>query len=186
MDKIVWIILLLAVALVLGVSDIFIPSLGFFTLIACLSLIVSAILAFGIGPIFGFCYLLGLMIFAPIVISILLRIAPKTAIGRKVFLETAEEPPTAADPIRLEFRELIGRRGRAASLMMPSGRVEINGKFYDALCDIGPVDCGAAIEVVRSEQATLIVQPIRNEGKKTSKSLLTDESQQVPDPFEQD
>lgn len=184
MENLIWVMVLLGLSLLFGVLEIFVPSFGFLTVSACAALAGSVWVAFYVGPTFGLIYLTGILIATPIVVTVVLRTIPQTSLGKKVFLETEPTPPEEADPLRRTFRELIGRTGRAVSLMMPAGRVEIDGKSYDALSDLGAVDPGTEVIVLRSEQATLIVRPTTESEKKekiaTSEPVST---QKIIDPF---
>lgn len=158
MNTLSWVLVLLGLAALFGGMEIFIPSFGFLTLCAIAALGGSVWFAFLVSPTFGTCYLLGLMIVLPVLVSFVLRMIPRTSVGKRIFLETPEEAPEAVDPLRVEFRRLVGQTGRAVSLMMPAGRVEVAGQFYDALSDSGAIEPNETITVVRFEAATLIVR----------------------------
>lgn len=55
---------------------------------------------------------------------------------------------------------LVGKRGVAATVLRPSGAVEVEGKRYDARSERGVVDKGIAVEVTRVEGVELIVKGI--------------------------
>lgn len=156
----IWMILTLGLAVFFGVMEIFITSFGFLALLSVACLIASTCTAFAINELFGFIYLIVLMIVSPIIVMWFLRFLPTTAIGKRFGLETNEEDKTTIDPIRAELLNLIGREGKVVSRMMPSGIVEINGKTYNAVCEGGAVDPGGTIVAIRSETATLIVRAV--------------------------
>jgi len=54
-------------------------------------------------------------------------------------------------------RQQIGRQGVAATVLRPAGKVEVDGKIYDAVAQIGYVDKGTAVKVVGYENGSLIV-----------------------------
>ncbi|MDO5581335.1 MAG: NfeD family protein [Planctomycetia bacterium] len=151
------VLILFAAALFFAVLEIFVPSFGILTVLAAASLIWSIVLAFSINQIAGFIYLCAMVVFIPIVLSLVLKIIPKTKFGKRFFLEKDPETPEADDPIREEFRTLIGKEGSAASIMMPSGKVKINGVLYEAVSETGALDPGTPVVVLRNEAATLIV-----------------------------
>lgn len=59
-----------------------------------------------------------------------------------------------------ERSALVGKRGVAATVLRPSGAVEVEGKRYDARSERGVVDKGIAVEVTRVEGVELIVKGI--------------------------
>lgn len=179
MDPLLWSILLLGLATLFGGIEIFVPSFGFLILCSVAALAGSVWFAFDVSVTFGACYLFGLILIVPLVVSFVLRTIPKTSVGKKFFLETPEEPPEAADPLRVEFRRLVGRCGRAVSLMMPAGRVEIDGKFYDALSDSVAIEPNELVTVVRFEAATLIVRKTDTPAAEPEPS-----DPEIPDPFD--
>jgi membrane-bound serine protease (ClpP class) len=54
-------------------------------------------------------------------------------------------------------KSLIGARGKAYTILRPSGRVIIEGEIYDARSDIGLIEKGADIKVIRHETGQLYV-----------------------------
>lgn len=57
-----------------------------------------------------------------------------------------------------EQHHFIGQKGRAKTTLRPTGKVEIEGKSYDARAESGYIDTGTAIEVVGQERFELIVR----------------------------
>lgn len=157
------VVLFLGLAILFGVLEIFVPSFGILTLLAIMSLVACVSTAMRINPYFGFALLLFLMVTVPILVALCLKIAPQTRVGQLIFLETKPEDRTAADPIREKFRTLIGKRGKAVSLMLPSGRVSVEGRTYDAVGESGAIDPGTEIIVLRSEAAWLVVRTLTPE-----------------------
>jgi len=56
------------------------------------------------------------------------------------------------------FSELIGKEGRAATVLRPSGKVIVEGKYYDAISGSGFIDKGARVSVVHFENAQIYVE----------------------------
>ena len=54
-------------------------------------------------------------------------------------------------------KELIGKLGTAYTVLRPSGKVEIEGEIYDARSDIGFIEKGATVKVIRDEAGQLYV-----------------------------
>ena len=53
---------------------------------------------------------------------------------------------------------LVGKRGIAATALMPSGQIEIDGRRYEARVDVGAIEAGAPVVVVRRSDFSLIVE----------------------------
>ena len=54
-------------------------------------------------------------------------------------------------------KELIGKTGMAYTVLRPSGKVEIEDEIYDAVSDIGFIEKGASVKVIRDEAGQLYV-----------------------------
>jgi membrane-bound serine protease (ClpP class) len=52
----------------------------------------------------------------------------------------------------------IGKRGVAATALMPSGQIEIEGRRYEARTEVGAIEAGAEVVVVRRSDFSLIVE----------------------------
>ncbi len=52
---------------------------------------------------------------------------------------------------------MIGTIGTARSMLRPAGKVDIDGKLYDAICEIGYINPGEQVKVIRYETGQLYV-----------------------------
>ncbi len=57
------------------------------------------------------------------------------------------------------FRKMVGRNGVAATMLRPSGTVEIDDEHYDARAENGFIEAGTKIVVVRTSSSQLYVEP---------------------------
>ena len=55
---------------------------------------------------------------------------------------------------------MIGATGTARSILRPAGKVYIEGKLYDAICEIGFINAGDKVIVIRYETGQLYVKSI--------------------------
>jgi membrane-bound serine protease (ClpP class) len=55
---------------------------------------------------------------------------------------------------------LVGREGIAATVLRPSGKVIIDGTYYDGISESGFIERGARVTVVRSENAQVYVEVV--------------------------
>ncbi|MFM8986071.1 MAG: NfeD family protein, partial [Planctomycetia bacterium] len=133
--------------------------LRFVSLLALHTAIVMAFLEQGVA--FGMGVVAVAFAAVPAVLAAAFRWFPETPLGRRVL-----PPPPAADDVvpaadrRRRLREFVGRRGRAASELMPWGMVEVGGERHEAMSEGGPVPAGAEVEVAAVQGAALVVRPV--------------------------
>ena len=70
---------------------------------------------------------------------------------------TLEDGYVGVDP---ELVLLKGKRGTAVTTLRPSGKINIDGKNYDAMAEVGMIDKGAEIVVIKIEAAQLYVEEV--------------------------
>jgi len=142
------------------VLEVFVPSggiLGFASVAALLAGIVTAFVA--LGPLAGLVAIAVVLVAVPALLAVALRVFPETPLGRRVM----PPPPDAAELVpdadrRRRTRALVGRAGRVVSDLVPWGRVEIEGDQFDAVSEGGPIDAGAAVEVVAAQGTAVVVR----------------------------
>jgi len=64
--------------------------------------------------------------------------------------------------VKLENINLVGKKGKAYTMLRPGGKVEIDGEIYDAKALTGFIDEDQTIEVVKYEMAQLYVVAIKD------------------------
>lgn len=103
----------------------------------------------------SFTVLLGLILSFVCIIWLSYRIGSK-GLFRRVALETdlGQAVSSPAHP------ELVGREGRAATVLRPSGKVEIDGEMYDGVSECGFIEKGSRVKIVRFENAQVYVEPL--------------------------
>jgi membrane-bound serine protease (ClpP class) len=74
-------------------------------------------------------------------------------------VQSAEDGYTTSDTV---YREMVGRKGIAHTILRPAGKVMIDGEMYDATALTGYIEKGNAIEVARYEAMQLFVRKIEN------------------------
>ncbi len=93
----------------------------------------------------------------------LLKYLPKGSLWGGMVLESA----VAGEPAAIRALqgggagtpgEVIGRTGRAATALFPSGQVEVDGRRYEAQLAVGYAEAGAAVRVTGAGQFGLIVE----------------------------
>jgi membrane-bound ClpP family serine protease len=160
MNTLLLVAALLLAGLAVMVLEVFVPSggiLGFASVAALLAGIVTAFVA--LGPLAGLGAVAVVLVAVPVLLGLALKVFPETPLGRRVM----PPPPDAADLVpnadrRRRARALVGRTGRVVGDLVPWGRVEIDGEAIDAVSEGGPIDAGAAVEVVAVQGAAVVVR----------------------------
>lgn len=161
MEFVWWSLILLALGLLFLVAEFFVPSGGVLGILCGLSIVGAIIVGFLAGPSVGAGVLVTSLIIVPTMIGLGVRYWPDTPIGKQMLIprpESADDVLPATETYR-GLHELIGHRGLARSVMMPSGVVEIGKRQYDAVSAGMPIDPGQPIIVMGVEIHRLIVRP---------------------------
>jgi len=160
MSPLVWVLLLVAMGLALVLLEVFVPSGGVLGLLAVLALGAGIVTAFvEQGALVGMGVLAGTLGAVPAVLVLAFRWFPSTPLGRRGL-----PPPPSADDVlpdgllRQRLRGFVGRRGRAASELVPWGSVEIEGDSFEAVSEGEPIAAGTAVEVVAVQSRALVVR----------------------------
>lgn len=76
---------------------------------------------------------------------------------RKLSLQTEETVKDGYIAVDPSLNQLIGKEGQAAMLLRPSGKVIIEGEYYDAIALYGYINKNSKIQVLKYENAQLYV-----------------------------
>lgn len=57
-----------------------------------------------------------------------------------------------------DLSSLVGKEGIAATVLRPSGKVSVDGEFYDGVSESGFIEKGDKVKVVRFENAQVYVE----------------------------
>ena len=74
---------------------------------------------------------------------------------KKIALSTDLQTSESVDP---EFSLLVGKTGKAMTVLRPSGKVIIDNEVYDAVSNQGFIDSGTTVTVVKFENMQLYVE----------------------------
>jgi membrane-bound serine protease (ClpP class) len=85
------------------------------------------------------------------------RLFQSSFLGEKLALQTAENTNQGFVAVDQNLKDMIGKTGKAATVLRPSGKVEIDGCEYDAKAEIGFIDKGTLVKVIRNEAGQLYV-----------------------------
>lgn len=164
MDPLLWAILLFVLALALVMLEVFVPSGGVIGVLAALAVMGAVGMAFYRGPGTGLTFLVMALVALPSVLALALKIWPETALGRRILptIPTAQEV-LPDNEHRRGLQELVGKVGRARSLMLPSGAAEINGRTVDAVSEGVAIESGQLVKVVEVRGNRVLVRPATEE-----------------------
>ena len=157
-----WPILLLLLALALVFAEVFFPSFGMLGTGAVLVLLVAIFMAFQVGPTEGAFFLVGALGSVLGSIFVAYRLLPLTPFGKKFFL--MGHNPTAEERRAVDRRiaRLVGKEGRASSLLRPAGIAEIDGERVDVVSNGEPIPAGARVRVVQVDGNRVVVSQIQD------------------------
>ncbi len=101
--------------------------------------------------VIGFAISIGLL-------ALLARFLPHGWIWQRLAVGGAVAGAGVTTEVLNEQEALVGREGVAATSLFPSGQIEIDGRRYEARLEVGFVEAGTAIRVVRRTGFNLIVE----------------------------
>ncbi len=160
MTPLTWAVLLLSIGLLLVVVEMFIPSGGALGFLSAGSIIASIVMAFRHSAAAGTGFMALAVFGTPLLMAIGFKVWPRTPMGRRILLEVPRPDDVLPDDdLRRQLKDLVGKRGRAKTLMLPGGPVEIEGRTFDAVSQGQPVEQGAAVKVVEIRGTRIVVRP---------------------------
>lgn len=164
MNFLLWATLLLLLGLALIVLEIFVPSGGVLGLLSTISILAAIVLAFFDGPGTGLAFVLTTVVAIPAILAAAVRVWPDTPMGRHILLRVPTPEDVLPDsPLRRELKSLVGKRGIAKSVMLPSGVVIIDGQPIDAIGQGVAIEPGQRIKVVEVRGTRVVVRPDEDE-----------------------
>jgi membrane-bound ClpP family serine protease len=149
---------LIGLGFVLLTAELLFPS-GVLAVLALVVMIVGITLTFHQDTTTGAMTLGVVVVLLPVVGVILVRLWPKTWIGRRLFLSPTEEATVAQAPSNLELEQLIGRYGRALCDLRPSGVADFDGRRVDVITEGIMVDANEWVRCVDVRAGRVIVRP---------------------------
>lgn len=167
-----WEIVLFIVGLILLALEIFvIPGFGIAGVSGIILIVASLVLSmiFNIGFDFGFTPdgAVGrsiLWVVSALIIGFFFSIwlgkkilTTETRFGTLAFNKTLDKEAGYVSQ-DMTIAEKVGKTGVAATLLRPSGKVEIDGEIFDAVAEFGIIEKGTPIRALRFENAQLVVE----------------------------
>ena len=160
MEPLVIILLLVVAAMALAFLEIITPSFGLLTIGAIGSLFAGIWLGFAYATWLGYVMIGATVIGAPAYLSILVKMLPKTPIGKRLFLAKAPDGSGQGTPEASTYNDMIGKTGTAAGLLRPTGMVQVDEKRLPAHAETGMIEKDTPIIVIGADSMNLIVRKI--------------------------
>jgi membrane-bound ClpP family serine protease len=152
---------LLAVGLVLMAAELMIPTHGLLFGLGFGAGVVGVALTFRYGLSTGVITLLVVVVVVPLVGGAMLRIWPKTPLGKRLFLPGPDDDETVANmPVHLELERLRGRYGKTLSALRPCGIVDFDGKRVDTMTGGEMVEQDRWVRCVDIKDGRVIVREV--------------------------
>lgn len=158
---VLWAVILLGVAMLLFVLEVFVPSGGLIGLGAAVSLILGIICLFGVSTTYGLIGATVALLALPFALAFSIKIWPNTPVGRALMLkdpggrgaaDEGEGEGEGEGETRAKLKPVlgpaVGDTGVTLTEMRPVGTCLINGKREECLAVGGAIDMGAAVRVV--------------------------------------
>jgi len=152
------IVVLIAVAGVLVLIDVFIPTFGLLTVSAVGLIVWAHVLAFRRGFLTGVLCLLATLAYLGLDALVAYHYARRSSLIHRGALSQDEAPG--------ELRtRLLDAEGVTETPLRPSGKVKIDGAVYDAKCDVSFVDAHRPVRVVGVRGSQLNVKPVNSDSR---------------------
>ena len=157
---IVYIILLVLAAMAFILAEILTPFFGLMATLALLAGAAAVYLCFGVSSAAGLAGLVLLAIGLPVYAVVLVKLLPRTPLGRRVLLTPESRPPGEATPTAGRLAALVGKQGVAETVLRPAGMIRIDGRRIEAQAESQHIQAGARIRVVRAEGNFVVVRTV--------------------------
>jgi membrane-bound serine protease (ClpP class) len=153
----------IVVGLLLLVAEILFPS-GTLLVLSLTALVIGVawtFLARPDDPAVGISTMLAVFVAVPLIFGVMLRVVPRTRLGKGLFLSAPEEDATVASmPVHLELEQLRDHFGRAVSALRPGGVVDFDGRRVDCLTEGFMVEPGQWVRCIDVKAGKVIVRPV--------------------------
>ncbi len=169
MEPWAWAIVIFSAGLALAMLEVFIPSGGVLGFLSLSAVVVSIVLAFRHSPGTGFTFLGMAIVGLPAAFTTALHFFPRTRMGQRMILgaPSDDEVISEEDP-RKVLRAMVGKHGVTLSVMLPSGRVRIDDRLYDAMSEGLPIEAGEPVTVIDVRGGSLVVRVSSQEPPRTN------------------
>ncbi len=153
--------LLVVAGLVLMAAELLLPTGGVLFVVGIGGLIAGVAMTFAYDATHGLVLLIALFVLLPIAGPALLRLWPRTPMGRKLVLGGPEDDAAIAGmPVNLELESLRGRYGKTLSALRPAGVTDFDGQRIDTLSEGPLIEPGRWVRCMDVRAGRVIVREI--------------------------
>ena len=145
-------------AMALFLLEIITPSFGLIAAVGIGALLGSIWYAFELSTILGIVILVVYLLLIPAYIVFLVKLLPKTPLGKILFLKKARQATGDAMPEEIRDKEMLGAEGTAETTLRPGGAARIDGKRISVQAEHGMIEAGSPVTVVRIDGASIFVR----------------------------
>lgn len=163
MDNWIMIGVLFGVGMILLLADFFLPTHGLLTLASFGVLGFALYETFNLNRGAGLVALVLLLVGMPSILSVAVRVWPRTWMGRRI----SPPNPVLTEADRLPAEELgsfVGRTGRSLTPLRPVGMCLFNDKRVECVAETTMIAAGVEVEGIRLTDRTLVVRPASKTG----------------------
>jgi len=150
--------ILLSAAAVLMLLEIVTPSFGVLLVMAMGAIIGASYYGFKISPIVGALVILLGFLAIPIYLFLLMKILPKSPLGRLLFLRKAKDATAEGTPEVSKLEQLVGKTGIADTELRPSGKICVDGQRVVALSEHELIEKGQKVIVIKAGGTDVVVR----------------------------
>jgi membrane-bound serine protease (ClpP class) len=149
---------LIVLGFVLLAAELLFPS-GVLAVIALIAILVGVAWTFSVDTTIGAITLGVVIVILPLLGILLMRIWPKTWLGRRLFLTPAEEATVAQTSGNQQLEQLVGQYGRTLCELRPSGAASFDGRRVDVITEGMLVDAGQWVRCIDVRAGRVVVRP---------------------------
>jgi membrane-bound serine protease (ClpP class) len=154
-------LVLIGVGFLLLAGELFLPTSGTLLVLSGISIAAGIAMLFYYDVTAGVCGLVAVFVAFPVAGGLLLRIWPRTPMGKRFILTAPPEDATvAAMPAHQELEKLKGRIGRTLSALRPAGVVDFDGRRIDTVTEGMMVDPGQWVRCIDVRAGRVVVRPV--------------------------
>ena len=146
--------------IIFAIAEVFLPSGGLLTVLSILSFVAAIVVGFTMGATEGIVTLVVVMILAPTLLYVTLRIWPHTPMAKKIILTGPSAIAKAGDLADLDPEELIGKVGVAKTLLRPSGKMVLDDRQIDCVTEGDLVQAGRKVQIIEVHGARVVVRAV--------------------------
>jgi membrane-bound serine protease (ClpP class) len=162
---VVWGIILIGVAVLLFMLELFIPSMGIIGVVAAAALVGGVICLFITDTTYGLVATLLALLATPVGFWLAIKLWPETPIAR---ILTLQNPTVRSSDVRVgteatsarRLEELVGMEGEALTDLRPIGTCRLDGRRVECLASRGMIEAGSRVQVVAADGMHIKVRTV--------------------------